>query len=62
MTVTEPGWLADVSRRSRDELSAMAPSTQPSWYRWVGGPGSGADGEKPEIGLLVVETPDESAR
>lgn len=54
MTVTEPGWLADVSQRSREELSAMAPSTQPSWYRWVGGP-QGGSSEAARVGFQAPE-------
>ena len=56
MTVTEPGWLADVSRRSREELSALTPSNQPSWYRWVGGPDTGGREGQRTIGFQPAKT------
>jgi len=59
VTVTEPGWLVDVSQRSREELSALTPSNQPSWYRWVGGPDSGNRESQRAIGFQPAKATDD---
>lgn len=33
MSGTRPTWLIELSQRSREELAALPPSSQPSWYR-----------------------------
>jgi len=60
MTVTEPGWLVEVSERSRRELSELPPTSQPSWYRWVasspsGDVGSAAQSGQPDTGSTASE-------